>query len=135
MISENKKVKSNFVTYLSVKDNAELNLNLIQPFVDSFFSEKGIDNYQSIAENSDISDLDFKLVEFSYFYDFIFNDIKKVKGEIQFSIKYCITLDKTNCPKACEETGIFYDEITLSNKPVFYFIFIDINDIFSFLRN
>ncbi|MCI5127550.1 MAG: hypothetical protein D3907_03400, partial [Candidatus Electrothrix sp. AUS3] len=54
--------------------------------------------------------------------------------EVIFPVKYSITLDEKNCPKQCEKTGVFYDEILLYKKPVFYFIYLDIKEIFSFLR-
>ncbi|MCI5115732.1 MAG: hypothetical protein D3921_01700 [Candidatus Electrothrix sp. AW1] len=78
--------------------------------------------------------MDFKKVDFSYFYDVILNEIAKDKKNVVFPVKFTITLDKKNCSKQCEKTGIFYDEILLNKKPVFYFIYMDIEEIFSFLR-
>lgn len=147
MISENRKAQSDFVTYLSVKNNSRINNELIFPRVESFFQEKNISQYKSIAENSEISDVDFKKVDFSYFYDVVFYDIAKNKeGKIEIPIKYCITLDKINCPQEIitdwymyNEVPVkpiytFYDEIFLYNQPVFYFIYVDIEEIFKFLR-
>jgi hypothetical protein len=134
MISQKPKVQSHFVTYISVKDNSKINdkLNLK---VTEFFQAKNIAQYKSIAENSEISDVDFKKVEFSYFYDVIFYDIVKNKqGKIEIPVKYCITLDETNCSKTCETTKIRYDEIVLYDQPVFYFIYIDIKEVFMYLR-
>ncbi|MFI3220681.1 MAG: hypothetical protein QX189_16420 [Methylococcales bacterium] len=134
MISQKPKVQSHFVTYISVKDNSKINDKLTSK-VAEFFWEKNITQYESIAENSEISDVDFKKVEFSYFYDVIFYDIAKNKqGKIEIPVKYCITLDETNCSKTCEITKIRYDEILLYNQPVFYFIYIDIKEIFACLR-
>ncbi len=147
MISQKQKVQSHFVTYISVKDNSRINDELIFPKVKSFFAAKGITNYKSIAENSEISDVDFKKVDFSYFYDVIFYDIAKNKeGQIEIPVKYCITIDKQNCHQEIivdwymysevpvKPIYIFYDEILLYNQPVFYFIYVDIEEIFSFLR-
>jgi hypothetical protein len=134
MISQKLKVQSHFVTYISVKDNSKINDKLTSE-VAEFFQEKNITQYKSIAENSEISDVDFKKVEFSYFYDVIFYDVVKNKeGKIEIPVKYCITLDETNCSKTCETTKIRYDEILLYNQPVFYFIYIDIKEIFACLR-
>jgi len=134
MISQKPKVQSHFVTYISVKDNSKINDKLTLK-VAEFFQAKNITQYKSIAENSEISDVDFKKVEFSYFYDVIFYDIVKNKeGKIEIPVKYCITLDEKNCSKTCEKTGMLYDEILLYNQPVFYFIYIDIKEIFDFLR-
>lgn len=135
MISQKSNVQSNFVTYISVKDNSLINSEFIFPKVEKFFTTKGITEHEPITENRKISDVDFKTVDFSYFYDVIFYDIAKNKeGKIEIPVKYCITLDKQNCSKTCEKTGILYNEILLYNQPVFYFIYVDIVEIFKFLR-
>ena len=134
MVSENTRAISNFITYLSVKQNQPINNNLIKPLAKRFFESKEVDNYLPIQENAEISDLDFKKVDFSYFYDYVFNDIHKNNEIIEIPVKYCITIDKQNCLKKCEETGILYDEILLYKQPIFYFIYIDVKDIFNALR-
>ena len=136
MIGTLKDAESDFVAFLSVKNSDCLNKNLIEPRVERFFSEQKIKKYKSIVGDSGISDLDLerKNVKFSYFYDFIFNDISKKKDEVELPVKYCITLDKENCPQTCEVTNILYDVMYLYKTPVFYFIYIDIKDIFEFLR-
>jgi len=134
MINQKEKAISQFFTYLSVKVNSNINRNLINPFVDKFFKEKGVKNYLSIQENAEISDLDFKKVEFSYFYDYVFNDINKHNDIVEIIVKYCITVDKKNCSKKCDITGILYDEILLYNQPIFYFIYVDIEEILTFIR-
>ena len=134
MILNNNKVTSSFITYLSIKDNTLINKKLIEPLVKKFLNCKNIDYYEEIKENHEISDLDFKKVDFSYFYDYILNDISIKDFGIGYTTKFCITIDKTNCPKTCKKTGIFYDEILLYKTPIFYFIYIDIEEIFVFLR-
>jgi len=134
MISEKKEARSEFVTYLSVKNNTQINNELIFPKARKFFDVRNIKNPQSIAENDAIASYDFKTVKFSYLYDVIFNDISKKEGKIEIPIKYCITLDKRNCEKTCEKTGMLYDEILLYKQPVFYFLYINIEEIFEFLH-
>jgi hypothetical protein len=137
MISENKESRSSFVACLQLKDSDRVRHDLIKPIVGRFFSARDIVDYKEISRNSEISDLDFspEYTKINYFYDFIFDDIRKdTKGKIEFSIKYILTLDKKNCQKQCEKTGVFYDEITLNKKPACYFIYISIEEIFSFLR-
>lgn len=136
MVSENKKAQSEFSTYLSVKNNERLNKELIEPLVDDFFRERDIVNYQSIIENADISDLDYSKKDkfFEYLYSYIFSDIHKKDGKVEVVTKYCITLDKENCSQKCKQTEIFYDEFLLYDQPVFYFIYVDIKDVFKFLR-
>ncbi|CAK8715708.1 hypothetical protein GCAAIG_05110 [Candidatus Electronema halotolerans] len=137
MISENKESASCYVAYLQLKDSEKIKNELIVPKVQEFFRQRNI-NYEDCKEiraNKDISDLDFEKQGIDYFYENIFYDISKGKnGEIELSVKYCITLDKTNCTKQCSKTSIYYDEILLSKTPVFYFIYISIDEIFAFLR-
>jgi len=138
MINENKSIKSNFVAYLSIKNKKKVDEELIKPLVNKFFNHRDISNYQEITENNSISDEDFNYKNFdgffSYFYEHITNDISVNGNETEIIVKYCITFDKQNCQKQCNSTEIFYDEILLYNQPCFYFIYIDINDIFNFLR-
>ncbi|MCI5162086.1 MAG: hypothetical protein D3917_08695, partial [Candidatus Electrothrix sp. AX5] len=121
--------------YFGVKNNEKINEEFIKPRIRAFFKEKKVEKYKAVQENFEISSLDFKKVKICYFYDFILDEIAKDQEQkVVFPVKYSITLDKENCPKKCEKTGFFYDEILLYKKPVFYFIYFDINDIFSFLR-
>lgn len=137
MISENTEAESSYVAYLQFKDSEKIKKELIEPRVKDFFSARNIDNYEEIRANKEISDLDFEKQEMSYFYENIFYDISKNRdGKVEFSVKYSITLDKKNCKEEpCEKTNIFYDEILLNKTPVFYFIYVSIDEIFSFLRD
>ena len=135
MISKNREAISSFVVYFRVKENEKINKELITPVIQNFFKAKNIKNYEALQGQNAISDLDFKTVEFCYFYDYILSEIAKDQDDkVSFPVKYSITLDRKNCSKQCQKTSVFYDEIVLSEKPVFYFIYIDIEDIFSFLR-
>lgn len=135
MIRENIEAISCYAACLQLKDSERIKEKLIKPRVKEFFAAMSINNYEEIPLNSEISDKDFDKQGIDYFYENIFDDIEKTtEGKIEFSVKYCITLDKTNCTTPCKKTGIFYDEILLNKKPVFYFIYIPIEDIFSFLR-
>jgi hypothetical protein len=137
MISDNQEALSSFAAYLQFKNSDRVRCGLIDPLIKCFFSARDIINYKEISGNSEISDLDFssEYTKVDYFYDFIFNDIRRdTEGKIDFFIKYILTLDKNNCQKQCEKTGIFYNEITLNEKPACYFIYVSIEDIFSFLR-
>ncbi|TRW89537.1 hypothetical protein [Candidatus Methylobacter oryzae] len=139
MIEEKSESKSDFVAYLSVKNHEKINHELILPKIKEFFKVRNISDYKSIVEQACISDLDFKNTNFSdffpHFYDYIIDKIYKDKEKnIETVVTYCITLDKTNCSKTCDKTGINYDDFFLYQKPVFYFIHIDIQDIFAFLK-
>ncbi|WP_417914832.1 hypothetical protein [Candidatus Electronema sp. JM] len=137
MIKENTEAISCYAACLQLKDSERIKEKFIKPIVERFFVARSIsiNNCKEIDSNSEISDKDFNKHGVDYFYEKIFDDIKKTKeGKIDFSVKYCITLDKTNCGKTCDKTGIRYDEILLNTQPVFYFIYISIEEIFSFLR-
>lgn len=137
MIRENIEARSCYAACLQLKDSAIIKEKFIKPRVDEFFSVRNIDfdKCKEIEANQEISDKDFNKQDIDYFYKNIFYDIKKTKkGKIEFSVKYCITLDKTNCKTPCKKTGILYDKILLNEQTVFYFIYIPIEEIFFFLR-
>lgn len=136
MIKKNDELISNFVALMSFKSSDEINNKFIIPKVDLFFKSIGISDYKCIYDNSrHISYLDFKSVDFFYFYDNILNDIRKSGDTVINTIKYCITFDRECCKKVCDITGTFYDVIALHKKPIMYFIYIDINEIFNFIKN
>lgn len=138
MIEIKSQIKSHFVGYLGVKNYSQIEQNLILPTVRKFFDVRGIQVFKSIDEQAAISDLDFNRKKFddffAHFYDFIVADIHKNGDNVEAIIKYCITLDVTNCSKICEKSQIRYDEILIFNQPIFYFIYIDVRDIFTCLR-
>ncbi|WP_394753591.1 hypothetical protein [Crenothrix sp.] len=139
MIEIKSQARSHFVGYLGVKNYSEIEKNLILPTVRKFFEVRGIHVFKPINEQAAISDLDFNRKKFdnffAHFYDFIVSDINKNGDDVEAIVKYCITLDETNCSKTCEKTQIRYDEILLFDQPVFYFIYVDIKDIFASLRS
>ena len=110
---------------------------LIYPNVKNFFAIRGVSNFKILENCQMISDVDFYAKDFfSYFYLQLLDDIsREADGSIDFSVKYMVTLDKLNCSKQCDVTQIYYDEITMANKVVMYFIYVDINSILYFLRN
>ncbi|MFU8787529.1 MAG: hypothetical protein ACNA7G_00785 [Methylobacter sp.] len=138
MIEIKSKSKSNFVGYLGIKNYSQVEKNLVFPLLKKFFDARKIKNYKAINENAGFADLDFNRKNFadffSHFYNFIVDNIHKDGGQVEITITYCITLDETNCSKICEKTLIRYDEIMLYQQPVFYFIYVDIKDIFNYLR-
>lgn len=140
MIETNSKSKSQFVGYFGVKNVEKIERNLIFPTVEKFFNTRKITNFKAIQNEAAFADLDFQSKNFDkffeHFYEFIVDGIhKNSEGKIEIPVTYCITLDETNCSKICEQTQIRYDEILLFDTPVFYFIFIDVKEIFACLRD
>ena len=142
MIEFSSKSKSQFVGYFGVKNYDKIERNLILPTVQRFFDARGIKNSKEINPKGIFADKDFldkskdknKSFFSEYFYDFVVDGIHKNGDKVEIPVTYCITLDETNCSKTCEQTQIRYDEILLFDTPVFYFIYVDVKDIFSCLR-
>jgi hypothetical protein len=136
MIQEQPEVISFYVPYLNFCENTSRFIaeNFIEPKVKEFFYTRKIDKYDLIDTEKYISDLDFKKVSFSYFYENILADIEKQSGNVHHIIKYGITFDEEVTPETCEKTKIKYDEILLNKKPIFYFIYVDLKEMMSFLR-
>jgi hypothetical protein len=138
MIETNSKSKSQFVGYLGVKNVEKIKRDFILPTVEKFFSAREITDFKSIDESAAFADLDFDRKNFAdffaHFYEFIVDGIHKNGDNVEIPVTYCITLDETNCSKICEQTQIRYDEILLFDTPVFYFIYVDVKNVFSCLR-
>lgn len=137
MMNNNDELLSKYNPYLSFKSETStyINKKLITPKIIDFFKAMKIDKYHSLDSKFYISDLDFKKVEFSFFYEHILQDIHREKnGNIVCPIKYCITIDPFLCTKTCATTKIKYDEICLGKTPVLYYIFIDIIEIMEYAR-
>lgn len=139
MIETNPKSKSQFVGYFGVKNYEKIEHDLILPTVQKFFNARKITNFKVIQNEAVFSDLDFQPKNFDnffeHFYEFIVDGIHKNGDHVEIPVTYCITLDETNCSKNCDQTQIRYDEILLFDTPVFYFIYLDIKDIFFHLKN
>lgn len=134
MINKADSASSSFVVYLGAKNNNKINSQLIDPKVKKFFDAKNIKTYREIDAGDAISDLDFKKVEFSYFYEKILFDIHKTDGDIEVVPKYLVTIDKSNCKLVCPQTNIQYDCISLNETPVLFFIYLDLNEVLTFMR-
>lgn len=134
MINKADSASSSFVVYLGAKNNNKINSQLIDPMVRKFFDAKNIKTYREIDAGDEISDLDFKKVELSYFYEKIFFDIHKTDGDIEVIPKYLVTIDEVNCKLVCPQTNMQYDCISLNETPVLFFIYLDLNEILTFMR-
>lgn len=138
MIEPKIAVKSNFVGYLGIKNYSQVEQDLILPTVNKFFAARKITNFKAIEEKAGFADLDFQTKNFTdffaHFYEFIVDGIHKSNGKIEIPVTYCITLDEINCSKNCKTTQIKYDELLLYDQPVFYFIYMDIKNVFQCLR-
>ncbi|MGB4499171.1 MAG: hypothetical protein WBI40_10790 [Methylococcaceae bacterium] len=139
MIETNSKAKSQFVGYFGVKNVEKIKHDLILPIVEKFFNAQKITHFKAIQNEAAFADLDFDRKNFddffAHFYEFIVDGIHKNGDNVEIPVTYCITLDETNCSKICEQTQIRYDEILLFDTPVFYFLYVDVKDVFFCLRD
>lgn len=136
MIKECNSIRSEFVVYAAIKETSFVRKELVDPFVRRFFEARNVVSYKELSMENYFSDIDFPKMEFSEIYKNLLSGIKiKESGGVAISIKYLITIDKNNCLKKCEETGIFYDTISLNDTPFFYFLYLDLSEIISTLRS
>ncbi len=135
MINNNSHPFSNTIITINSSIKKNIYESIITPKIKLFFEKKDIILFEEIPYEKYISDLDFKIFEFSYFYEQIFNDIKKNEaGDITFTTKFCITFDKTSCLNRCDYSNLFFESINAFNQPILFFIYIDIQEIYDFVR-
>lgn len=133
-------ISSSCFPYLGFPMNiaARVNSKILEK-VDFFFSKKNIDSYEGIEVMKYISDLDFsssKRVKFDYFYENILDEIEiNEERKSSIKVKYLITIDKKSCPTFCEKSETYYNEMLLFNQPIFYFIFVSVEEIMDHVRN
>ena len=137
MIEEKENISSNLIAHLSLKESKKIYDGLIHPKIKEFFLNRNITKYEQLNAKYDIADIEFKKADFNtFFYNQILKEIQKNNKtqEFEIRVKYSITLDEENCTKTCKATSIKYDEIIMYEQPIFYFIYLDIKDVFKFLR-
>lgn len=141
MIQQQTDSISSYVPYLSFgKDTHQVvNEQFIKPKVKKFFAARQITYYQPLKLECYISDKDYKdykTLTFECIYDCVLAEIRKElsTGKVSLPVKYEITLDEQVTSKTCRDTQIKYDEILLNNSPILYFIYIDLKELLSFVR-
>lgn len=110
---------------------------IINPKVDDFLKIRGsnLKEVIRIDGRKSITDLNFKKIKLSYFYNRLLENVKK-KSEKGFTwtIFYTITFDKKLATKECSETGLMYNEMYLGKFPIMYFIYFDLQEILDKVR-
>lgn len=115
---------SPFLT-LDKKTRVFINNRFILKKVEVFFKEIKIDRFKELNEKYVISDIFFKNISFESLYEEFFDDLVKENDEIIYTVKYSITFNKNLTSSFCEKTNIYFSEINIFNKPIFYLIYID----------
>lgn len=130
--------KSSSVIYALTKDADQIKEQLILPKIRDFFQAQNVSLYSELDESLVFSDLDYANSEISieYIYENLLSEISRgIDGTIQIPVKYILTMDKINCPMKCKFTGMNYDAIELHETPFLYFLYVDVESIFKFMRN
>lgn len=135
MINSDSHPFSNSILTVSSSLKQNIYEHIINPKIKYFFEKRSITFFEEIPYEKYISDLDFKIFDFSFFYEQIFNDIKKTdEGDIIFTTKYCISFDKTACLQFCDASEIYFDSINAYHRPILFFIYINIQEFYDFIR-
>ena len=110
----------------------------IDPMVNRFFSRRDVSDPYEIEAADALYAEDYKVssqggVEFSYFYEVLFDSINKKNGEISY-VAYALTLDEELTPKTCDQTGIQHGVVCLADEPVLYYLLVRVQKVLSVIK-
>lgn len=142
---------SKYVPYVSFQPDTRDFLNeqfIKKQKIEPFFKVRNIVDYKAIERDCLFSEIDYKIKGTKFpvgnqekgFFDILYTEyfkyIKKTEefGKIECPTMYAITFDKDLTPQQCPQTNIHYGEIKLYKKPVFYYIYIDLQEMIDFLK-
>jgi hypothetical protein len=120
------------IAYLKEKVSHLCNqLNLIP----AYFKELPFENiFTDVEFNKRLPDENEESFINKTFYPLVFSDVKKYEnGRIDFHTKFCFTLDKTLTPEKTT-SGLEYGVLKLGNKPVLYYVWVDIQEVIVLLK-
>ncbi len=132
---------SEFVPVVTLKPSVQAKVDtlFLKPKAEFVFSKLHIlfSSVEYIGFDNSITEKEFLKTETelakSYFYPKIFTNIKKdVRKKVLNSVKFCFTFDKDLSPFYLE--GENYGVITLGEKRIFYYIYIDIQELIHFIK-
>lgn len=138
-------IRNFYAPYISfdVKTREFLNTYFIGPKINNFLEIRGIT--KQLNDDFLLTDIMFNDIAVgqnsrwdipSYFYDEILASVHRdpVSRKLIHEPMYSITFSKDNVSKLCEETQVMYSAINLYDRPVFYYIYIDLQELISFLQ-
>ena len=119
-----------------------VNEQFIYPKLKDFFDDKGgIDYYEELDPDKIKTDIEFRQKDSqesyvkSYIYKELINTISKNEdGSINFKPRYDVSLDEELTPETEAKTQIKYGKLKLGQQAILYFIYIDLKDIISFIK-
>lgn len=130
---------SPFVPLVGFRDDAERRLRqtYIDPLLARFFDARGIkDIPQEIQASEAVTELDFARtgdLSFDYLYKVAMRGVRKRGGTVSYTA-YALTFDPELCPYECETTGVRHGYMTLADRPVLYYILLDLPTLIAKLR-
>ncbi len=116
----------------------KVNQDFLQKKVSDFFNALNIKyGFGYLDQKFLITEKEFENIQTelarSYFYEYLFANIKKNdRGQIQNHILFTLTFDRDLAPFRIN--NINYGVITLGQKPIFYYLFIDLQELIRYIK-
>jgi DNA-binding protein len=136
----------NPIVSLNPKVRKRVNDEFIHPIISQFFSDKGgVNSFVELDSDKLKTDIEFKeelnFVK-TYIYKELMNAISKgIDGKVNFKPRYLISFDTDltdyevsgkNYPNSSKR--IKYGVIRLGKKPILYYIYLDLQELISFIK-
>ena len=125
--------KSNYIIDIDSNIKNNISKEYIHIVVKDFLAKFNIDNFLYIESRDQITHLDFKNIDFSYFYEIILSDIVKKDNLTEVKTKVFITLDSRVCDKFNEESGRYYNTLSIGGCDLVYFILFTLEEIYDYI--
>lgn len=117
----------------------QFNSDFLHPIFIAFCEENNLDpgslkylNIELLITEKEFNNTSEELIK-PYFYNTLFSQIsKKEDGTINYLKYYTFTFDKSLTP--INKNDINFGSIFLGNKPIFYYIFVDLQKAIDFLK-
>ena len=139
------KIREFYTPYISFDDRTKefLHNNFINPKITGFLARRGIT--KQLNDDFLLTDVMFDDIAIgqsgrwdipSYFYDDILASVHRdsSSGKLVHTPMYSITFSKDSAFKVCEETRVIYSLVKLFEKPLLYYIYIDLQEVVTFLQ-
>lgn len=128
------------VIALSSQFREIVNREFIKPKLIQFFEKKGgIEKYERLDIDKIKTEVEFSLTDSpeSYVNSYVYQELvlgitKSEQGKICFKPRYVICFDKDLTPY--DENGIKYGKLKLGDKPILYYIYIDLQEVIRFVK-
>jgi len=106
----------------------------IDPILVAFFAARGIHSFVEIPCENTISPLDFMNVRMAYFYKVLFAGIRD-QMDAGIVPRYSLTFDADCVDSVCNSTNTRFSCISIGDKPCFFYILIELQDLMRFTNS